>query len=117
MESPLIVIQSNHFDEVTKYLSLTNHTHSTGVLVFQDQAWASLSPEHQEIIMAAGKNAQELCRKLMGELDAAVLDDFRKRGTVEINEVDLAPFRAAAKPIWDAYIKKFGSDMVDLVPQ
>ena len=117
MESPLAVIQSNRFDEVTKYLSLTSHTHSTGVLVFNEQVWKSLKPEQQQIVLAAGKNAQKLCRELMENLDAQVLADFRKKGSVIINELDLKPFREAARPVWDDYVKKFGSDLLDLIPQ
>ncbi|MCP1747770.1 tripartite ATP-independent transporter DctP family solute receptor [Bradyrhizobium japonicum] len=48
-ENPFSVILSNKFFEVQKYLSVTNHTYSTNIILISKKFWDGLSPDEQKI--------------------------------------------------------------------
>ena len=113
-ENPLSVIVSAKFNEVQKYLSLTNHQLFIQVLSISEKTWKKLSPEHQKILMEAAKEAQAYEREIAAKEETELIKTLKDKG-MEINEVkDIAPFAEAAKPLRDIYIKKLGQDAKDM---
>ena len=113
-ENPLSVIVSAKFNEVQKYLSLTNHQLFIQVLSISDKTWKKLSPEHQKILMEAAKEAQAYEREIAAKEETELIKTLKDKG-MEINEVkNIAPFAEAAKPLRDIYIKKLGQEAKDM---
>ena len=56
-ENPVIWAKSTKFYEVQDYLSLTNHLYTITYLLMGEEKFQSLSPEQQEILLAAGREA------------------------------------------------------------
>ena len=52
-ENPFLVILSNKLNEVQKYLSITNHTYSTNIILVSRKFWDKLSPAEQKIMREA----------------------------------------------------------------
>ena len=113
-ENPLSVVVSAKFNEVQKYMSLTNHQLFIQVLSISEKTWKKLSPEHQKILMEAAKEAQAYEREIAAKEETELVKTLKDKG-MEINEVkDVNPFAEAAKPLRDIYIKKLGKDAQDM---
>lgn len=113
-ENPLSVIVSAKFNEVQKYLSLTNHQLFIQVLSISEKTWKKLSPEHQKILMEAAKEAQAYEREIAQKEETDLIKTLKDKG-MEINEVkNIAPFAEAAKPLREIYIKKLGKEAQDM---
>lgn len=116
-ENPLSTIESYKFNEVQKYLSLTNHTYATGLLVFNRDTWNAIDPATRQIILDAGKNATALSRQLYTKYENESLERIKASGTQVTADVDYAAFSAAVEPMWDAFAKKYGAELIDLIKQ
>jgi tripartite ATP-independent transporter DctP family solute receptor len=113
-ENPLSVIVSAKFNEVQKYLSLTNHQLFIQVLSISEKTWKKLSPEHQKILMEAAKEAQAYEREIAAKEETDLIKTLKDKG-MAINEIkDVAPFAEAAKPLREIYTKKLGKDAQDM---
>lgn len=104
---------TNHY-EVAKYLSLTEHLIIPECLCMSLKTWDKLSPEHQDIVMAAGRASADYQRELWAEREAASLETVKAGGT-EVNTVDdKAPFQQAMAPVYDAFLQA-NPDLTELV--
>lgn len=104
---------TNHF-EVAKYYSLTEHLIIPECLCMSLKTWEKLTPEQQDIVMAAGRASADLQRTLWAEREAASMEAVKAGGT-EVNTVaDKAPFQAAMAPVYDAFLAD-NPDLTDLV--
>ena len=95
-ENPLALIRSANFNEVQKYVNMTDHVRSWIYLTLAEGTWAKLSDADKEAVMAAAKTAQEYERGLMLE---SLADDraYLEENGMTFVEVDGAAFAAAAK--------------------
>lgn len=100
-------------DEVTKYLSLTNHVWTPSFLLMSRDFFDELSEEEQKAFRQIGRDITDKAFAASAEIDEKFLDELRK--TMEVNEVDIPAFVAKAKGVQDAYIKEFGDDWIKLV--
>ena len=66
-ENPFLVILSNKFNEVQKYLSITNHTYSTNIILVSKKFWDKLSPAEQKIMQEAAIEARDYQRRISRE--------------------------------------------------
>ena len=107
-ENPLITIRSRSFFEVQSYMSLSRHVYSPVTLVMNGARFDALTDEHRTAVLAAAQEAAEYTRNLGAEADDTLLDELGQ--SMEINEIDLEAFRAAAVPIWAAVGEMAGSD-------
>lgn len=105
LEMPLAVALASKFDEVTKYLSLTNHTYSALGFVISKRTLDKLKPEQREAVLAAAKEAIAAQRKKAVSETRSVLAQLEQKG-MKVNEIsDPAEFRAKVKPVYDGVSK------------
>ncbi len=97
-ENPFITIKNRSFFEVQKYMSLSRHVYSPVTLVMNAAKYDSLTDEQRTAVKAAAQEAAEYTRGLGTEADATLMEELGK--SMEINEIDLVAFKAAAVPIW-----------------
>ncbi|WP_341644539.1 TRAP transporter substrate-binding protein [Thauera sp. SDU_THAU2] len=76
LEIPLAVTQANKYDEVTKYLSLTNHTYSVLGFVISKRSLDKLKPEQREAVLGAAKEAVAAQRKQTAADSQEILEDL-----------------------------------------
>ena len=108
-ENPLITIKSRSFFEVNKYLSLSGHVYTPVTFVMNGAKYDSLSPELQSLVRAKALEAAKYTRDLGTEADATLVDEMKQH--MEVNEIDVAAFQEAAKPIWDAIGEVAGEEI------
>lgn len=100
LEIPLAVIDQNKYFEVTKYLSLTNHTYSAIGLVVSKRTLQRLPADLQKAVMEGGAAAIQSQRAASASAQLAVLASLESKG-MKINRVkDVAPFRAKVQKVY-----------------
>ncbi len=114
MEGSPETLYTTKLQEVSKYLSLTNHIYSGALLMISDKVYAKLTPEQQKIVREAATQSQTYERQLVIDRDNQNLDLLKKAG-IEVNELDIAPLQAKVGPMYDDYAKKIGG--LDLIKQ
>lgn len=113
LEIPLAVIDQNKYAEVTKYLSLTNHTYSAIPLLMNKRLFDRLPEDLQKVVTEAGVEATKRQREATRENTKVLLDKLAGAG-MTINAVDdLAPFRGAVSNVYDQFRDSIGSDLLD----
>ncbi|MCC0021078.1 MAG: TRAP transporter substrate-binding protein [Nitratireductor sp.] len=110
-ENPLALIRSANFNEVQKYVNLTDHVRSWIYLTIAESTWNKLSEADQNAVMEAAKTAQAYERELF---NASMKDDreyLESKGMTFV-EVDGAAFQAKAK---DAVLANVNDEIKPIV--
>ena len=113
MESTPPGIYSMKFQEITKYLTLTNHQHSVVGALINENVWKNLGEENQKAIEEAMGEMLALNRK-----ESQANADLILMRLVYAHEVtynpDTAPFQEMTKPLYDEWGKDTNtSDLIE----
>lgn len=112
LEIPIAVIDSSKYNEVTKFLSLTNHTYSMIALLISKKSLDKLPKDLQEVVREAGRTAVGAQRQAAGANARQLVDTLAKKG-MKVNPVgDIAPFRASVKPVYDKFTPSIGKELM-----
>lgn len=112
-ENPLALIRSANFNEVQKFVNLTDHVRSWIYLTIAESTWKKLSEVDQKAVMEAAKIAQAYERELFNK---SLSDDrayLESKGMTFV-EVDGAAFQAKAK---DAVLANVNAEIKPIVEQ
>ncbi len=101
-EQPIANYKSNAFPEVANNLILDGHTLGAIQVVITDTAWAKLTAAQQEVLMEAGKLAQEFNANLSAEAEAEVLEELKADGCNVVEVTDKATWQEACKEVIEA---------------
>ncbi|NYT25072.1 TRAP transporter substrate-binding protein [Alcaligenaceae bacterium] len=113
LEGAVAVFYASKFQEVTKYLSITNHNYSAVSLLMSSRALNRLSDEQQAKVREAGRKMVEEQRRKSAALAGDTLRLMKEAG-LQINEIDdVQPFRDAMQPIYEKTRKAVGADVMD----
>lgn len=111
-EHPITITHSFHYDEVQKFLSMTEHSYAMLVVVMNAKKFDSLPPEQQKIVKQTAAEAIAYERQLSIDREGKILSDLAERGMKINKDVDKAAFQKAVSKTWDTYVSKFGDDMI-----
>lgn len=116
LEIPIAVIYNNGYYEVTKYLSLTNHTYSAlGVLMAKRTYHKKLTKEQQTAVRKAARKAIDTERRMNTKNVEELIDKIKGKG-MQVNSVkDPKAFRAKVKPVYEKFRPTIGSELLDRV--
>ena len=107
-ENPFVNIWSAKLHEVQKYISLSGHKYESTPFIVSMKTWSSLSPEHQQLLQRAAKQAGDFERKELVKQTDELLVKFKDL-KLQINTVNQSPFREATKPVYDTWRTKLGT--------
>lgn len=115
LEIPIAVIDSSKYNEVTKFLSLTNHTYSMIALLISKRTLDKLPKDLQAVVREAGRTAVGAQRAAAGANAKALVDTLAGKG-MKVNVVsDVSPFRASVKPVYDKFKGSIGPELMNEV--
>ena len=110
---PHITTVVQKFDEVQKYLSITNHMYNPQALLIGKKFWDKLSPEEQKIIGDAAIEARDYERQVSRKKDAESLAKLKTTMTVnEIAPAEIARMREKVAPVIAKYTETVGAPLV-----
>lgn len=107
--NPPTLLEHNHFQNA-KFYSLTGHLILPEPIVMSKITWEKLTPDQQQLVKKAAKNAQAEERVLWDKKSAASEEKLKAAG-VEFIEVDKKPFYDATAPVRE----KYGAKYADLI--
>lgn len=113
LELPVAVVNSQKYNEVTKYLSLTNHTYSAIGLLMARKTYDKLSEDLKIVVWRAAEIAKTEQRKQNAINEKAILSELAAKG-MTVNKVDdPAAFRGKVGKVYDMFRPKIGSELLD----
>lgn len=114
VENALPVLLANGYDELAKYISLTEHF-TIPDPVFVSKMWFDrLSEENKQALLEAGKAyTDEWNNKIWANATEEALAELKSAG-VAINEVDKAAFANATKGVVEDFLAKATKDQKEL---
>lgn len=113
LEIPIPVMHQNKYYEVTKYVSMTNHTYTTLVMAISKKVFNKLPADLQQVCRDAARDAVKLQREKNGANLQKLIDDLKTRG-MEINEVDdPMSFQTKVQGIYTEYAPAIGKPVLD----
>jgi len=113
-ENPVDTIYSQKFYEVAPYITLTEHQYAPIPLSVSMKTWKALSPEDQEAVMKAGKEASMFSRETVRANDNKLLEEMKSKGA-KVNMIDKAPLQAATKSVYEKASGVYTKELVDSV--
>lgn len=112
-ENPTDPIVSSKLYEVQNYLTKWNYAYDCLVMTCSQKLWDSLSEEDQAVFAEAGAAACAAEVAASREADAGNFQLMADNGMkiTELTDAEMAAFKDAAAPIYDAYRKQIGDDV------
>lgn len=107
-ENPLSTIQAKKFEEVQKYLALTNHILNDQLYLVSNDTMEELPAELRTVVKEAAVKAAEYHTKLFEDGEKSLIAYFEGKG-MTVTRPDLAPFKAAMQPYYDKFIAETGA--------
>lgn len=114
-ENPVSVIQANKFNEVQKFITLTNHQYNPQSVIFSKKVWDGLNAAERKVLQDAAVEAGKFQRQLTRDQASGSLDELRKSGmqVSEFSPAETAKLRDRMKPV----IEKHGAAVADTVKE
>jgi tripartite ATP-independent transporter DctP family solute receptor len=116
-ENPLGQITGARLQEVQKYLSFSAHVYTPSYLVASKPWWDRLDADTQRVLRetAVSNGAQSRQR---GEAADQAGEALVRQAGLEVNhDVDTAAFVRGSVDLYDAYRKRFGARLLDLLTE
>lgn len=116
-ENPFVTIETSKFNEVQKYLSVTNHAYTPFLVLYSKKLWDQLSPQEQAVLREAaieGQKAQRAANRALNEKSFASL---RAKG-MQINTIapeELKRIQAAVQPVYEKHAATIGPEAIKVV--
>lgn len=111
-ENALPQIFDSKYAEVQKYLCITNHLYGFTTMIISEPIFAKLTPEQQEIITKAGREAMIKQRAYSVDLSNNVLVGSLEKAGMTVIRPNLALFKEATKDVYKEFMKDFGGQQV-----
>ena len=114
-ENPLATILASKFYEVQDYAVMSNHIYSVWALLMSKKFWDKLSPDEQQLITEAGKEATVAEREIIRAYSANALEQLKSEGmeVTTLPDAEVAKLREMTKPVWTKFTQQFGQDSAD----
>lgn len=116
-ENPVVLMNTQRFYEVQKYMTLSGHVYSPLVFAVSKKFWDGLTPKEQELMTAAAKKATAYQRELTAsEVDVA-LQHMKDEGmqVTRFSEADLQKIRDLVPPAIEPHLEKIGPEFMTLL--
>jgi TRAP-type transport system periplasmic protein len=106
-ENPINVIATRALYEVQGYLMLTGHITQNQTVIVNDQVFQSLSPELQEVLVSATRDAGDYQNDLLAQKEAEQLELIKANG-MQVVEPDVEAFREATANVHEKFDAVWG---------
>jgi len=104
-ENPYTNIYAAKFQEVQKYLSVTNHVYTPSFLTTGTTTWANWPQDIRDVIQQTAKEMEAWSYE-RGAKDDEVLKEKLIAGGIKVNTADRAAFVKASQPLYDEFEKE-----------
>ncbi len=113
-ENPTTNILQNKLFEVQDYLAITRHQYVTQPLVMNKVKFDSLSPEFQQVLLDAAKEAAVMDVEMVKNNESEQLEELEAEG-MTVTQPDPNAFKEVLAPLYDAYSEENGEEWDQLI--
>jgi tripartite ATP-independent transporter DctP family solute receptor len=113
-ENPINVIATRALYEVQDYLMLTGHITQNQTVIVNDQVFQALSPELQEVLVSATRDAGDYQNDLLEQKEAEQLELIKGNG-MPVVEPDVEAFREATANVHEKFDAVWGEGFFERV--
>jgi tripartite ATP-independent transporter DctP family solute receptor len=100
-ENPLPASKNSKFYEVTKSVSITNHSVDAVYITINEAKWQSLTQQQKDWVMEGVNSTLKFCWDLLKKDESEVIQFYKDQG-LKIYEADIGAF---SKHVLDQYLK------------
>jgi tripartite ATP-independent transporter DctP family solute receptor len=112
LEIPLAIIDQAKMYEVTKFLSITNHTYSAIGLVMSKRTFDRMPEDIKKAIVEVSAPAAKAQRDAATATANEILERLEKSG-MKVNRItDVKPFRASVQGVYEKFKDSIGPDLL-----
>lgn len=113
-ENPFPQIYGMKFQEVQKYLSLTDHVYTPAFVVVSAKKWETLPPDVRRVLELTAMETQAYVYETAARMDKDLLDKLKAAG-MKVNAADRQAFVKASGPIYEEFAREVpgGKEMID----
>ena len=101
-ENPISNIHANNFQDVQKYLAMTNHKYECKNMIFSLTSWNKYPEDVQNLLKEAAKTYGDEHRKAIVDSQETMLKDLEEAG-MEVTYPDIADLQAATASVYDDF--------------
>lgn len=101
-ENPVSNIYANNFQDVQKYLAMTNHKYECKNMVFSLTSWNKYPEDVQNLLKEAAKTYGDEHRKAIVDSQETMLKELQDAG-MEVTYPDIAELQAATASVYDDF--------------
>jgi len=101
-ENPLTQIYTSKFQEVQKYLSMTDHVYTPAYVVISPRKFDALPEALRKQIQEAAQETQAFVYQTGAKMDDELLGKL-KQGGMQVNQADKLAFQKASKSVYDDF--------------
>jgi TRAP-type C4-dicarboxylate transport system substrate-binding protein len=112
--SPVLYYTSKHW-EVAKIYSLTEQFWLATPLLASKKWWDTLSKDIQAQILAAAQEAERYFLDIYVADENKAIGWLKEKGVQVVTDVDKVTFEKRVQPVYEAFGKKYGKDLLDQV--
>ncbi len=114
-ENPVAVIYSSKFNEVQKYLSLTQHVYSPALIIVSPKTWQTLAKEDQDMILKTAAEVAQYQRKLGRDSEEKQIADLAAKGMDVTRDINKGAWYKVMEGAMGEFIQSLGKDKVDAI--
>lgn len=101
-ENPVSNIHANNFQDVQKYIAITNHKYECKNMIFSLTTWNKLPEEVQTLLTESAKTFGDEHRKAIVNSSDTMLAELEEAG-MEVTNPDPAAFQVATASVYDDF--------------
>lgn len=116
-DHPIGIVWSFKFNEVQKFLSLTQHAYSALGMTMNKARLDGLTADQQAAITEAATAAINMQRGLVQAKEEEMIAELEGAGMQVNRDVDAAAFQAAIRPVWDNYVAENGDALLKQIEE
>ncbi|MGI5962651.1 MAG: DctP family TRAP transporter solute-binding subunit [Lawsonibacter sp.] len=105
-ENPVSNIYANNFQDVQKYIAITNHKYECKNMIFSLTTWNKLPTEVQDLLMEAAKIYGDEHRKAIVDSSDSMLEELEAAG-MEVTYPDTTAFQEATASVYDDFYAQY----------
>ncbi len=115
-ENPVSNIHANNFQDVQKYLAMTNHKYECKNMIFSLTSWNKYPEDVQNLLKEAAKTYGDEHRKAIVDSQEAQLKDLQDAG-MEVTNPDVEALKKATESVYTDYFAKndWAEDLVSRI--
>ena len=112
-ENPFSVIETSKFNEVQKYLTVTNHMYNPQSVLASKKKWDALTKDEKDVLTSTMLEATKWQRENSRKLADESLTNLKKTMTANVlPPEELAKIRTKIKPVIDKFSASVGPELV-----